>query len=166
MSVIAALVVYGNLAVTFNPQKLGLHWPGLPRGFALHDAFLIPGMFSGYSSANFDLLLQGQRTDTGRTRDRGQWINLPLTEHFPLRYALSYTQLSAAHHADLLGPAGQRAAWAVYGQKIKARHNRLHADAPIARLRFGIVSFPASPAGYRALKSLRTAWRHLWYADP
>jgi hypothetical protein len=167
MSAIAVFVIYGNLAVTFNPEKLGLvGWPALPRPFALHDAFLIPGMFSGYSTYNFDFLLVGLRTERGRERDRGAWIELPYEEHFPLRYPIVYTQLFAAHHWDMLGEAGQRDAWAALSVKIKAHHNRLHPDAPIARLRIGSFDFPLSPLGYRGAKTAESARAELWYSDP
>lgn len=161
MSALAVLVVYGNLAVTFQPAKLGLPGaPGLPRTVALHDAFLLPGMFSGYSPFNFDFFIEGQRDPDSA------FFELPLREHFPLRQAITYTQLLAAHHMDILGASGQRAAWAVMAQKIKARHNRLHPELRIARLRFGVLTFPQSSGGYRAAKNAPSSRRYLWYADP
>jgi len=153
--------------VTFNPSKLGLPaWAGLPRPFAMQDAFLIPGMFTGYTTFNFDLFLEAERTPTGRLRDRGRFIALPLREHFPMRAAITYTQMFAAHHWDMLGPSGQRTAWSGYARQIKARHNRLHPDAPVGRVRFGVQTFPQSPLGYRAAKRSRNTWRYLWYAEP
>jgi hypothetical protein len=167
MSAIALLVIYGNLAVTFNPEKLGLPgWPALPRPFALHDAFLIPGMFSGYATYNFDFLLVGLRTHQGRASDRDQWIALPVAEHFPLRFPIVYTQLYAAHHWDMLGEQGQRDAWVALSAKIKAHHNRLHPDAPIARLRIGSLNYPLSPLGYRGAKTPENSRAELWYSDP
>jgi hypothetical protein len=167
MNAIALLVIYGNLAVTFNTEKLGLRgWPALPRPFALHDAFLIPGMFSGYSTYNFDFLLAGLRTERGRASDRAQWIALPISEHFPSRYPIVYTQLYAAHHWDMLGQQGQHAAWVALSAKIKAHHNRLHPDAPIARLRIGSLDFPLSPLGYRGAKTPENSRAELWYSDP
>jgi hypothetical protein len=167
MSAIAILVVYGNLAVTFNPDKFGLvGWPALPRPFAVHDAFLIPGMFSGYVNYNFDFMLMGERTNGGRASDRGMWIELPYKEHFPLRYPIVYTQLFAAHHWDMLGQEGQRRAWVDLSARIKAHHNRLHPDAPIRRLQIGSLNFPLSPLGYRAAKRPETTQAELWYGDP
>jgi hypothetical protein len=160
-SAIALVVVYGNLAVTFQPQKLGITaWSGLPRPFVVQDAFLIPGMFSGFTPFNFEYFIEGERA-----RDR-RFVPLRLEEYFPLRYALTYTQLFAAHQWDMLGPSAQRAAWATLAKKIKARHNRLHPSEPIARLRFGVLTFPQSKDGYRAGKDQGRTWRYLWYTDP
>jgi hypothetical protein len=167
MSAIALLIIYGNLAVIFNTEKLGLRgWPALPRPFALHDAFLITGMFSGYADHNFDFFLAGHRSYEGRNQDRGAWLALDLQEHFPLRYPIVYTQLFAAHQWDMLGEATQRAAWAALAAKIKAHHNRLHPEAPIDRLRFGCIDFPQSPLGYRGAKTDASSWIEPWYADP
>ena len=167
MGAIALLVVYGNLCVVFNTDKLGLTgWPSLPRPFVLHDAFLIPGMFSSYASYNFDLYLEGERSRAGRARDRGRWIGLPMHEFFPQRYPIAYTQLFAAHHWDMLGDEGQRAAWVGIARRIEHRHNLLHPDAPIRRVRFGSENFPVSPDGYRAAKIPRAIQRELWYSDP
>jgi hypothetical protein len=167
MSLIALLVIYGNVAVIFNPEKLGLRdWPALPRPFALQDAFLIAGMFSGYSDFNFDFVLFAERTEEGRAVDRGAWIELPLAEHFPQRYPIVYTQLFASHHWDMLGESAQQVAWARLAAKIKARHNRLHPDARIARLQIGTINFPQSPNGYRAAKTANDTWSELWYGDP
>ncbi|HEY2734125.1 MAG TPA: hypothetical protein VGI70_09070 [Polyangiales bacterium] len=167
MSAIAVLIIYGNLAVTFNPEKFGrVDWPALPRPFAIHDAFLIPGMFSGYVNYNFDFVLMGERTQQGRPRDRGEWIELPYKEHFPLRYPIVYTQLFAAHHWDMLGQQAQRDAWAALSVRIKAHHNRLHPDAPIDRLQIGSLNFPLSPLGYRGAKTRDATRAELWYGDP
>jgi hypothetical protein len=159
MSFVALVVVYGNLAVAFNPQKLGLAaLPSLPTGFALRDAFLVTGMFTGYATHNSDPFLEGF------VRDR--FVPLDLREHFPLRAAITYTQLVAAHHTDMLGASAQRAVWAAYATQIKARHNRLHPDTPISRLRLGVVVFPQSPLGYRGAKLDGRTTRFLWYTDP
>jgi hypothetical protein len=167
MSLLALLVIYGNIAVIFDPEKLGLSgWPWLPRPVALHDAFLITGMFSGYSDYNFDLVLLAERSQDGRSVDRGQRIVLPLAEHFPQRYPIVYTQVFAAHHWDMLGEQAQQAAWAALAAKIKAHHNRLHPEARVVRLQIGTYNFPQSPNGYRAGKSPSNGWSELWYGDP
>jgi hypothetical protein len=166
MSALAISIIYGNLAVVLNPEKLGFPgWPALPRPFAIQDAFLIPGMFSGYARYNFDMVLQGQRTEDGRAADRGRWIDLPLHEFFPQRDAIVYTQLFAAHHWDMLGDREQRRAWAELARRIERRHNRLHPDAEIRRVRFGTLNFPLSPDGYRAAKIEGKTWSELWYRD-
>jgi hypothetical protein len=167
MSLIAICVVYGNLAVIFNAPKLGLTgWPSLPRPFIVHDAFLMTGMFSSYSDYNLDFFLRGQRSQSGRSADRGAWIELPLREHFPLRYPIVYTQLLAAHHWDMLGDDAQRNAWAALTAKIRARHNRLHPLAQLKRVQIGSVDFPQSPLGYRGAKTKENSWIELWYSEP
>jgi hypothetical protein len=167
MSALAVLIMYGNVAVIFNPDKLGFHgWPSLPRPFALHDAFLIAGMFSGYSAYNFDFFIEGLRTNAGRLQDRGQVIELPVREFFSRRYPLLYPQLFAAHHWDMLGDAAQHRALRALAAKIRARHNQLHPEAPIDRVQFGSVNFPQSPRGYRAAKNETNTWSQVWYSDP
>ena len=155
------VVVYGNLAVTFQPRKLGLGrqpfglW--LPR--PLHDAFLLPGMFSGFFGHAFDYVLEGRAAD-------GRWMRLPIKEHFPLRHGVTYTQLWAPHHREMFGPSRQREIWAAYAQQIRRRHNRLHPDLPIERVRFGVEHWPLSSQGYRARKTPDELKRTLWYSEP
>lgn len=167
MSAIALLVVYGNVAVVFNTEKLGLSgWPSLPRPFAIHDAFLIPGMFSSYTTYNFDLYIEGERTNTGRLDERQRWIELTFREFFPQRYPIAYTQLFAAHHWDMLGDEAQRATWAALARRIQRRQNLLHPEAPIQRVRFGSENFPTSSEGYRTAKVASATHREIWYSDP
>jgi hypothetical protein len=165
MSAFALLVVYGNLAVIFNTEKLGLpDWPSLPRPFALHDAFLLFGMFSDYSDQSFDFFVLGRRK--AEPTRAAEWVELALREHFPLRYPIVYTQLVAPHHWDMLGDGAQRRAWAELATRIRARHNRLHPDQPIDGVRIGVVKFPQSPLGYRGAKLPINTRSELLYADP
>jgi hypothetical protein len=160
-------IVYGNLAVAFDSERIGLgSWPSLPAPSLLRDAFLLPGVFGGYAVQSFDYVLLGRRSDTGRVADRGEIITLPLAEHFPLRDAISYAQLFAPRHLHMYGSAGQREALGFLAQRIKANHARLHPDAPLAALRIGVVSFPQSSSGYRAAKTEQTSWLQIVYAEP
>jgi hypothetical protein len=167
MNALAIFIIYGNLSVTFQPKRVGLpQLPGLPCPVALRDAFLIPGMFSSYLPLNFDHVLQGERLRRDGSRDPGAWITLSLSEHFPLRPSMTLVHLLAAHHRDMLGAAGQRQAWALYAEKIKDRHNRLHPDAKVGRVRIAAESFPQSPKGYRAGKNAATTSFQVWFEAP
>jgi hypothetical protein len=164
---LGVLIVYGNLAVAFEPQRIGLRgWPALPVPRLLYDAMLMPGVFGGYSLQNYDFFLLGRRSDRGRAADRGASIRLDLREHFPLREAITYAILFVPHQRDLYGASEQRRAWGSLARRIKARHLRLHPDAPLAALRIGIDVFPQSPLGYRALKQPGKIWTQLLYAEP
>jgi hypothetical protein len=162
---VALLIVYGNVVVALQPHALRRMGLVLPRPVFIQDAFLIPGMFSSYSLTNSDLILQGERTQTGRQGDRGRYIDLDLREHFVARHGVVFTQLFAAHHWDVYGPAEQRKAWAFLAQRIRERHNRLHPDAKIAKVRFGSVEWPQDPGGYRAAKQPGALQPREWFSE-
>jgi hypothetical protein len=167
MSVLALVIVYGNLSVTFNARRAGLGWlPRIPCPIAVRDAFLIPGMFGSFVPLNFDCVVQGQLATPGGGLERDRWVTLSITEYFPLRASMTLVHMLAAHHRDMLGASGQRAAWAHYADKIRARHNRLHPEARIARVRIGAESFPQSPDGYRAAKSAAATSFQIWFEQP
>jgi len=164
MGALAVLLVYGNLAVALQPPQLGV--APLPRPRWLFDAFLLPGMFSGYTTTNLDFHLTGLRDDRGREGDRGRWIVLELGEHFPQRLGITFTQLYAPHHREVLGAAGQRAAWASLARKIRQRHNRLHPDQPVVRVRIATLEWPIHPSGYRGGKRADTMRLRSWFEEP
>ncbi len=164
MSAVALLIAYGNLAVILHPSKFGLGTlPGLPRPPAIHDAFLVTGMFNSYTEENLELFLEGETTGEGSTRTR--WMAISVSEHFPQRRAVAYTQLFAPHHWDMYGPEAQREAWAGMARRIRARHNRLHPDQPVARVRFGTNVWPQHPAGYDAARRPGQTDRRLWFSE-
>ncbi len=165
MSVVAALIVYGNVAVIFNPHKLALPLESpWPRPFLLHDAFLLTGMFTSFATENVDFVIGG-RTVPRQPDDKPEWIRLSLNEMIPGRLGIKFTQLLVARHWDMLGVWAQRAAWASAAKKIRARHNRLHPDRPIDAVRIGVVSWPLDPRSYRAAKPKQHARYRDWYND-
>lgn len=164
---LGAVLVYGNLAVALEPDRIGLSgWPALPVPDVLYDALLLPGVFGGYSLQNYDFFLLGRRSDAGRPADRGRWIRLEVREHFPLRDALTHAVLFAPHQRDLYGESEQRRAWGVLARKIKQRHARLHPAAPLAALRIGLDVFPQGARDYREHKRPGKIWTQLLYAEP
>lgn len=166
MHVLTAVVLYGNAAVALQPHPLRKLGIGLPRTNGLTDAFLMTGMFSSYLTRNADMFLAGERTSAGRDEDRGRWIRLRIGEHFPARQGVVFTQLFAVRHWDVHGRMAQRRAWIELAARIRARHNRLHPDAPIARVRFGQIDWPQDPRGYRAGKQAPNVRATTWYQDP
>jgi len=166
MHALAALILYGNAAVALQPHPLHRAGLGLPRSAELLDAFLMTGMFSSYVTRNADMFLAGERSLVGREQDRGEWIRLPINEHFPARHGVVFTQLFVARHWDTFGKSAQRQAWAGLAARIRARHNRLHPDAAIARVRFGQVDWPQHPDGYRAGKLAPRVRARTWFEEP
>ena len=79
---------------------------------------------------------------------------------------ITYTQLFAAHHWDVYGEAAQRAAWAVLARKIRARHNRLHPDLAVQRVRIGALRWPISTLGYWAGKLPSRTRSQIWFEEP
>lgn len=162
---VALLIIYGNVAVALQPAALRRAGLRVPRPAILHDAFLMTGMFSSYSLTNSDFVLLGQRTQAGLAQDRGQWIRLRLRDHFVSRHGVVFTQLFAAHHWDVLGVGAQRRAWAFLARRIRERHNRLHPERAVARVRIGSVEWPQSPLGYRAAKDAGPVHSRIWYSE-
>lgn len=162
---VAVLIIYGNVAVALQPAALRRIGLRVPRPAVLHDAFLMTGMFGSYSLTNSDFVLLGQRTQAGLTQDRGRWIRLHLRDHFASRHGVVFTQLIAAHHWDVLGTGAQRRAWAFLSQRIRERHNRLHPERAVARVRIGSVEWPQSPLGYRAAKATGPLRSQIWFSE-
>lgn len=165
MHVLALIMLYGNAAVALQPHALHRIGAGLPRTREMMDAFLMTGMFSSFVTRNADLFIAGERTRDGRAGDRGQWIRLSIREHFPSRHGVVFTQLFVARHWDTYGRVAQRKAWVALAARIRARHNRLHPDASVARIRFGQIDWPQDPRGYRAGKRAPNVRSQTWFED-
>jgi len=153
MNAIAIALLYGNATVVLQPPGFRGTPLELPTPAFVRDAFLITGMFSSYSAVNTDFMLNGLRTQDGRSHDRGHWIALPLRDHFTQRHGVTFTQLFAAHAWDAQGKAAQARAWAVLARKIRERHNRLHPDARVQRVQLGALEWPQDARGYRAFEA-------------
>lgn len=164
MSGLAALLVYGNLAVALQPPQFGA--TALPRPRWLFDAFLLPGMFSSYTTTNLDFHLTGLRDERGLESERGKWIALDLKEHFPQRLGITFTQLYAPRHREVFGRAGQRAAWATLARKVRHRHNWLHPKRTVIRVRLAALEWPIDSAGYRGRKRPDTVRLRIWFEEP
>lgn len=162
---LALFILYGNASVALQPRVLHRAGLGLPRPDWVTDAFLMTGMFGSYVTRNLDLFIGGLRTHGGRARDRGRWIPLDVGEHFPARLGVATTQLFAMRHRDTYGAVAQHHAFRGLAARIRAHHNRRHPDAPIARVRFGQIDWPQSPAGYRAQKRAPHVRTSTWFEE-
>jgi len=165
MHALALFVLYGNAAVALQPRVLHRKSIGLPRPDWVTDAFLMTGMFGSYVTRNADLFIGGLRTDDGRARDRGRWIPLDVREHFPARLGVAMTQLFVMRHWDTYGAVAQHHAWRGLAARIRARHNRRHPEAPVARVRFGQIDWPQHPAGYREGKRAPRVRATTWFEE-
>jgi len=162
MNAIALVLIYGHLALIVQPPKLRTVFR-MPAPAWMRDAFLMHGMFTSFSKFNADPVIAGLRTQQGNPSDRGQWITLRVRDHFAARHGVVFTELFATHHWDMHGRKAQRKAWATLAPLIRARHNRLHPDHAVSRIRFGSAYWPQDPAGYRARKKdLQLA---LWFEE-
>jgi hypothetical protein len=169
MSLVAMVIVYGNVAMIFNPQKLLPFLPNpWPTPFAIQDAFLLTGMFTSFATENIDFMIGGRtvpRHSVDTPNEKPTWIVLDLDEMFTGRMGIKFTQVLAARHWDMLGKQAQQDAWHLAAKKIRARHNRLHPDQPVDAVRIGVQLWPLSPDGYRAAKR-RSKNRYVdWYND-
>jgi hypothetical protein len=166
MNAIACVILYGNAAMALQPPSLqGKRW-SLPIPAAARDAFLLNGMFSSYSLRNLDFFVFGLRTDTGAIEDRRRWVKLRLRDHFGQRHGVTFTQFFVAHHWDMHGARAQRDGWALLAHKIRERHNRLHPDRTISRVRLGTEDWPQSAEGFRARKQPRWMRPHTLFVEP
>jgi len=165
MSLIAITIIYGNVAMIFNPQKLLPFLPNRwPTTFAMQDAFLLTGMFTSFSTENVDFMIGG-RIAPRAPNEKASWIVIDQDEMFTGRMGIKYTQILAARHWDMLGKQAQQDAWHKAAKKIRARHNRLHPDQPIDAVRIGVQLWPLSADGYRAAKRKDTRRYVDWYND-
>jgi hypothetical protein len=166
MSAIALALLYGNAMVALQPPELlalGLY---IPHPKLVRDAFTLTSMFSSYSPRNEDYLLYGKRTQSGRADDRGSWIELPLSEHFPLRHSITTMQIYVPFHTALYGEEGRARAWSVLARKIRANHNRLYPDLPVAEIRLDAVDWPTDPRGFRAGMLPDRTRNRMWFIEP
>ena len=166
MNALTVVLLYGNVAVAFQPPLLRRAGFQIPRPSWVKDAFLMTGMFSSYSLANSDFFIVGVRTQSGARQDRGQAISLPVDEHFVARHGVVFTQLFAAHQWDMHGVVAQRKAWKILARRIREHHNRLHPDRPVSRVRFGSIDWPQSPLGFRALRGGPSTRTRVWFMEP
>ena len=163
MNATGLLIIYGNLAVILHPAMLGLgSVPGLPRPRPLLDAFLMTGMFTTHSSFNLEPFVEGGAAE-GNVGMR--WVPLRISDYFPQRRGVQYTQLFAAHHWRWGGPDSQREAWADLARRIKGRHNRLYPEQPISMVRFGVTRWPIHPSGYDVARHPDQTRRDVWFSE-
>ncbi len=169
MNVVGAVVVLGNLMVIFHPPKLGLgRVPGaldlLPERarFAVFDGFLMTGMFNSYAVRNLEPVVRGRLVEPGPDGER-VWRRLPLDDFFPRGVGTEYTRFIVARHGDMLGRAALRRGWRSYTRQIRARHNRMHPDAPIDRVELGADQWPMSIEGFDAERTPAQTEYTVWY---
>lgn len=172
MHAVTFFFVFGNLAVVFHPPKFGLkEVPGLrdmlPKqaAYAVHELFLLPGMFSGYGTNNIDLIIKGRLADSSLPESE-RWIHIYRKEHLPRKLNTEYTRMWISHEKGMIGKRAQKKGWRHMARKIRERHNRLHPDQPIDGVLLGVQAWPQQPRSYRAGKTVEQTRFHTWYKDP
>jgi len=165
MNGIALALLYGNAMVALQPpelEPLGLY---IPHPTFVQDAFELTSMFTSYSTMSEDYVLFGKRTQEGLAGDRGSWIRLPLTDHFPRRHGFTTMHLYVPFPARIDGDAGRNRAWSVLARKIRANHNRLHPDRPVELIRIDALQWPADPRGFRAGRAPGKMQERMWFSE-
>ena len=122
------------------------HVPALPVIDLLADPFFLFGMFNGYQREVQELALQGQR--------EGAWVPLAAAEFFPgpaHEHAL-WAQASR-RVGELLTPRAIVRERARFLERIRLRHNALHPERRVERVRVGFLTWPKSRAGRDALRT-------------
>ncbi len=165
MSALALALLYGNAMVALQPAELVQRGLYIPHPTVVRDVFDLTSMFSSYSPNNEDYAIYGKRTDAGRAEDRGHWIELPLTDHFPLRHAITTMEVYASFPAAIDGEEGRKRAWSVLARKIRANHNRLYPDLPVAEIRLDAFQWPTDPRGFRAGLLPATTTNRMWFSE-
>jgi len=172
MLLVGFFLIFGNIAVVFHPGKYGLkdvkglrdYLPPEGKRF-IHDAFLMTGMFSSYSTNNLDLVIRGHLSDADWLPEDDRWIDLPIKDHLPRTLGTEYTRLWGSHHKSTFGKKAQKQARKVFADKMRARHILLHPDQPIDGIMFGVESWRQDPSGYRAGKTPETTKFYTWHED-
>lgn len=146
-TLLAASIVYLNIAA-LNAQFAAnyAHVPALPVIDLLADPFFLFGMFNGYQREVQELALQGQR--------EGAWVPLAAAEFFPgpaHEHAL-WAQASR-RVGELLTPRAIVRERARFLERIRLRHNALHPERRVERVRVGFLTWPKSRAGRDALRT-------------
>ncbi len=165
MYTIALALLCGNAMVALQPPELvqlGLY---IPHPNFVRDAFELTSMFSTYSPKNEDYMIYAKRTQAGRAEDRGRWIRLPLIDHFPRRHAITTMQIYVPFPARIHGAVGRNRAWSMLAGKIRANHNRLYPDLPVAQIRLDAVQWPTDPRGFRAGKVPGKIQQRMWFSE-
>ena len=73
-----------------------------------------------------------------------------------------YGRLWASRHYRLLGGEDHFAVWTDLGQRVRARHNRLHPFTPISQVGLQHVSWPRSREGFYAMRQTNLSQYTFW----
>jgi hypothetical protein len=146
LSLLALLLVYFNIAA-INAQ-FAVNFPSLPELPVIDllvDPFFLFGMFNGYERDATELSIQGLRRDGFQPLAKAELLPGPASEH-----AL-WAQASRSV-GQLLPARVILAERARFLERIRERHNRLHPDAPVTRVRVGLLRWKRSRLGRSALR--------------
>jgi hypothetical protein len=75
-------------------------------------------------------------------------------------------QLYVSFPATLDAEEGRKRAWSVLARKIRANHERLHPDQPVAEIRLDAFQWPTDPRGFRAGLLPATTVNRMWFIEP
>ena len=159
LSLVAVLVIYGNVAAILRGYEGVPDRTTQPIRFHLYDAFMIYHLFTGYTTMNSEAQVLGHREDTG-------WGRIESDELLPFRPGYVWLRLRAWRHEHLFGgKRGGRTAQALLAAKVRERYNRLHPAEPIDAVAFGAWRWPSSSEGFNALRTPETERFEPWFSE-
>ena len=151
LSILAAFLIYSEIAVIANYYPLKTKMPISRVGFFLFNVFPV---FSSYQTYNTEYILWAWLEDT-RTHKPLGWVRLDLPEYFPYKYAENRMRL-VANMQRFYDPAnGQTRAYRALCEKIRKRYNLTHADSSFkaTQIAIGYEVWPHSPRSFYEFKA-------------
>jgi len=156
LSALAVAVLLANVSTMLRGYDGVPDRASQPLRSYVYDAFMVYHLFTGFSPTNSEAEVFGHRPETG-------WVPIEMEGVLPFRRGQATLRLRAWHHEHLDDATDARRFLAA---KIRQRYNRLHPEAPVAAVAFGLWRWPSSAEGYYARKTVRASRFQPWFAEP
>jgi hypothetical protein len=164
-NLLIGVVLYANIAVMFGyPLSLVTSRVRLPINARLADFFNIFGVFGYYELVNRDFEMYGILASPAPP-DEERVIKLDADAFFPFDRGETQSRIFVARHEFLDGSQGQHEAWKALAGKVRARYNRLHAEAPIRAVGIVHAAWPRTFEGYEAGRRDESLQYHLLFSE-
>ena len=161
---LAVWVIYGNLAILNSQYAKRFDWlPRFPVVELFVDVFYLFGMFHSFNPEARELAVQGLPLDAP---EDGEWVRLEPDEFFigergrQESYAVAYRQVGSLIPERIIRTERARVL-----RRVRTRHNRLHPDNPMKKVRIGGYSWPKSPDGWEAGRVVGQEQLSIWYTE-
>lgn len=160
-SVLALALVYGNVAVLNAQFAVVYEWvPALPVIDLLADPFYLFGMFDDYERDARELVVEGY------VAGAHEWIRLDGADFFPGSVADRQIWAQGRRKlGELLTDEMMEDEQRCLLSRIRARHNRLHPERQIEKVRVGHLSWEKSAQGHEAKRVRSEEEMVIWYEE-